>query len=60
MSENVQEVTQKTSQFAHIYKNRWRMAITTSVIINVALMSGMVWSLQNRNSCLIKPRLPSV
>ena len=44
MSENVQEVTQKTSQFAHIYKNRWRMAITTSVIINVALMSGMVWS----------------
>lgn len=44
MSETVQEVTQKASPFAHIYKNRWRMAITTSVIINVALMSGMVWS----------------
>lgn len=44
MSENVQEATQKASPFAHIYKKRWRMAITTSIIINVALMSGMVWT----------------
>ncbi|WP_298704783.1 TonB family protein [uncultured Veillonella sp.] len=33
------------SPFAHIYKDRWKMAITSSLVINFALVAGLVWSL---------------
>ncbi|WP_295787666.1 TonB family protein [uncultured Veillonella sp.] len=33
-----------TSPFAHIYKNRWKMAITTSLVVNCLLVGGLIWS----------------
>lgn len=32
------------SPFAHIYKNRWRMAIASSLVINCFLVAGLIWS----------------
>lgn len=57
MAESVQDVVKKPSPFAHIYKNRWRMAITSSVIINLALVSGMVWSFLQKPE-LVPDRTP--
>ncbi|WP_251441520.1 TonB family protein [Veillonella intestinalis] len=57
MDETTQAVTKNPSPFAHIYKNRWRMAITSSVIINLALVSGMVWSFLQKPD-LVPDRTP--
>lgn len=57
MGETSQDIVKQTSPFAHIYKNRWRMAITSSVIINLALVSGMVWSFLQKPD-LVPDRTP--
>lgn len=48
MSEHVQQVqgnvNSGSSPFAHIYKNRWRTAIISSLVINCFLVGGLIWS----------------
>lgn len=48
MSEHVQQVQGNVnsgpSPFAHIYKNRWRTAIISSLVINCFLVGGLIWS----------------